>query len=160
MGSLPVAVQQESVLQDDAEAAGRGASPGSRRRSWVRPVAFAVLSLSLALLAAVLVVYVRDHRSLEVAPGSPEVGLGWLASPVALMAIAVVVIRPERGTVRSLVGTAMAWSLALLLGVVLGWSANASFERQDAWHGTPLQSETDLGIYLRKHVPEGIDPIL
>src|SRR5215213_4207543 len=160
MGSLPVAVQQESVLQDDAEAAGRGASPGSRRRSWVRPVAFAVLSLSLALLAAVLVVYVRDHRSLEVAPGSPEVGLGLLASTVALMAIAVVVIRPERGTVRSLVMTSVAWSSALLLGLILAWSANAAFERQDAWHGTPVQTATELDTYLAQHIPEGIDLML
>ena len=62
----------------------------------MRPVAFAVLSVSLALLGAVLFAYLRDHRSLEVAPGSPQVGLGLLAGTVALMALAVVVVRPEQ----------------------------------------------------------------
>jgi hypothetical protein len=126
----------------------------------VRPVAFAVLSVSLALLGAVLFTYLRDHGSLEVAPGSPQVGLGLLAGTVAVMAFAVVVGRPERGTVRSLIWTSVSWSLTLLLGLVLAWLANASFERQDAWHGTPLQNAADLDTYLAQHVPEGIDPIL
>ena len=60
----------------------------------MRPVAFAVLSVSLALLGAVLFAYLRDHRLLEVAPGSPQVGLGLLAGTLALMALAVV--RMER----------------------------------------------------------------
>jgi hypothetical protein len=50
--------------------------------------------------------------------------------------------------------------LALLLGLVLAWSANAGFERQDAWHGTPVQTATDLDNYLAQMVPEGINPIL
>ena len=48
----------------------------------------------------------------------------------------------------------------LALGLVLAWLANASFERQDAWHGTPVQNAADLEAYLAQHVPEGIDPIL
>ncbi|MCE3277374.1 MAG: hypothetical protein K0R13_3229, partial [Propionibacteriaceae bacterium] len=104
--------------------------------------------------------YVRDHRSLEVAPGSPEVGLGLLAGTLAIMALAVVVVRPERGTVRALIMTSVAWSSALLLGLILAWSANAAFERQDAWHGTPVQTATELDTYLAQQVPEGIDPIL
>jgi hypothetical protein len=160
LADSPAAVEQEPALRDDAAALPRGESAVSTRRTWVRPVAFAVLSLSLAVLAAVLFVYVRDHRSLEVAPGSPEVGLGLLAGTVALMALAVVVVRPERGTVRALVMTSAAWSSALLLGLILAWSANAAFERQDAWHGTPVQTATDLDTYLAQHVPAGIDPIL
>ncbi len=152
--------QNESTLRDDAEALTPSESSVSPRRSWVRPVAFAVLSVSLALLGAVLFTYLRDHGSLEVAPGSPQVGLGLLAGTLAVMALAVVVVRPERGTVRSLIWTAVSWSLTLLLGLVLAWSANASFERQDDWHGTPIQNETDLNTYLVQHVPEGIDPIL
>jgi hypothetical protein len=50
--------------------------------------------------------------------------------------------------------------LALLLGLVLACSANAGFERQDAWHGTPVQTATDLDNYLAQMVPEGINPIL
>jgi hypothetical protein len=160
MADSPAAVKQESALRDDAEARTRGEPAVPTRRTWVRPVAVAILSLSLALLAAVLVVYVRDHRSLEVAPGSPEVGLGLLAGTLALMALATVVIRPERGTVRALVMTSVAWSSALLLGLILAWSANAAFERQDAWHGTPVQTATELDTYLAQHIPEGIDPIL
>src|SRR5215207_4046537 len=160
MADSPAASQQESALRDDAEALTRREPAVPTLRTWVRPVAVAILSLSLALLTAVLVVYVRDHRSLEVAPGSPEVGLSLLAGTLALMALAVVVVRPERGTVRALVMTSVAWSLALLLGLVLAWTAIATFERQDAWHGTPLQNETDLNAYLAQQVPEGVTPIL
>jgi len=160
MSGSPNAAQSEATLQDDAEALAPGEPAVSARRTWVRPVAFAVLSLSLALLGAVLFAYLRDHRSLEVAPGSPQVGLGLLAATVALLALAVVVVRPERGTVRSLIWTSASWSVALLLGLILAWLANASFERQDAWHGTPLQNAADLDSYLAQHVPQGSDPIL
>src|SRR5215216_8104995 len=154
MRGSPIAAQQESMLQDDAEALAPGESSVSTGRSWVRPVAFAVLGVSLAVLGAVLFAYLRDHGSLEVAPGSPQVGLGLLAGTVALLALAVLVVRPERGTVRSLIWTSVSWSLALLLGLILAWLANASFERQDAWHGTPLQNAADLDSYLGQHVPE------
>src|SRR5215212_7416619 len=140
MRGSPIAAQPEATLQDDAEALAPGESSVSTGRSWVRPVAFAVLSVSLALLGAVLFAYLRDHRSLEVAPGSPQVGLGLLAGTLALMALAVVV-RPVDGTVRSLIWTSVNWSLALLLGLILAWAATATFERQDAWHGTPVQNE-------------------
>jgi hypothetical protein len=156
----PGTAKQESDFTDDRQESIRPEAPASARRPWVRPVALAVLSLSLAFLVAVLFGYVRDHRMLEVAPASPEVGLGLLAGTLALMALAVVVVRPERGTARSLVMTSVAWSSALLLGLVLAWSANAAFERQDAWHGTPVQTATDLDTYLAQQVPEGIDPIL
>ena len=88
--------QNESTLPDDAEALTPSESSVSLRRSWVRPVAFAVLSVSLALLGAVLFTYLRDHGSLEVAPGSPQFGLGLLAGTLAVMALVVVVVRPER----------------------------------------------------------------
>ncbi|MBA2598348.1 MAG: hypothetical protein H0V00_17135, partial [Chloroflexia bacterium] len=159
MRGSPIAAQPEATLRDDAEALAPGESSVSTGRSWVRPVAFAVLSVSLALLAAVLFAYLRDHRSLEVAPGSPQAGLGLLAGTLALMALAVVV-RPEHGTVRSLIWTSVSWSLALLLGLILAWATIVTFERQDAWHGTPVQNAADLDAYLARHVPEGIDPIL
>src|SRR5829696_1891505 len=107
MGSSPVAAQNDSTLPDNAEARAPSESSVSPGRSWVRPMAFAVLSVSLALLGVVLLTYLRDHRSLEVAPGSPQVGLGLLAGTVAVMALAVVVVRPEHGTVRSLVWTSV-----------------------------------------------------
>jgi hypothetical protein len=159
MRGSPIAAQPEATLQDDAEALAPGESSVSTGRSWVRPVAFAVLSVSLALLGAVLFAYLRDHRSLEVAPGSPQVGLSLLAGILALMALAVVV-RPVDGTVRSLIWTSVSWSLALLLGLILAWAAIPTFERQDAWHGTPVQNAADLDAYLARHVPEGNDPIL
>jgi hypothetical protein len=160
MEASSVTANPESELPDDTQPSVSTRVSALAPRVWLRPVAFAVLSLALALLAAVLFVYVRDHRSLEVAPGSPEVGLGLLAGTGALMAIAVVVVRPERGTLRSLIGTSVAWSLTLLLGLVMAWSAHAAFERQDAWYGTPVQNAADLNTYLAQHVPEGIDPIL
>ncbi len=160
MGDSPITAQPESMLRVDAVEVAPAESSAATGRSWVRPVAFAVLSVSLALLGAVVFVYVRDHRSLEVAPGSPQVGLSLLAGTLALMALAVVVVRPEHGTVRSLIRTSASWSLTLLLGLILAWAATAAFERQDAWHGTPLQTAADLDTYLAQHVPEGIDPIL
>src|SRR5215217_6804403 len=50
MGGSPIAAQPESTLRDDAEVLAAGESFVSTGRSWVRPVAFAVLSVSLALL--------------------------------------------------------------------------------------------------------------
>src|SRR4051812_39419204 len=160
MADSPAAVQQEAMLRDDAEARAPGEPAASPGRSWVRPVACAVLGISLALLGAVVFRYVRDHPSLDVPPGASQVGIGMLAGTLALMALAVVVFRPEHGTVRSLAWTSAGWSLALLLGLILAWAANASFERQDAWHGTPLQNTADLDAYLAQHVPQGSDPIL
>ena len=160
MADSPAAVQQESMLRDDVEALAPSEPSASPGRSWVRPVALAVLSVSLALLGVVLFAYLRDHRSLEVAPGSPQVGLGLLAGTSALLALAVVVVCPEHGTVRSLIWTSVSWSLALLLGLILAWAAIPTFERQDAWHGTPVQNAADLDAYLARHVAEGNDPIL
>jgi drug/metabolite transporter (DMT)-like permease len=160
MADSPAAVQQEAMLRDDAEALAPGEPAVSPGRSWVRPVAFAVLGISLALLGAIVFRYVRDHPSLDVPPGASQVGIGMLAGTLALLALAVVVVRPERGTVRSLIWTSASWSVALLLGLILAWAAIATFERQDAWHGTPLQNAADLDAYLAQHVPEGIDPIL
>jgi hypothetical protein len=91
MGRSPVATQNEPTPLNDAEAPVPSESSVSTGRTWVRPVAFAVLSVSLALLGAVLFTYLRDHGSLEVAPGSPQVGLGLLAGTLAVMALAVVV---------------------------------------------------------------------
>ena len=55
MADSPAASQQEATLRDDAEALAPGEPAVSTGRTWVRPVAFAVLSVSLALLGAVLV---------------------------------------------------------------------------------------------------------
>jgi hypothetical protein len=160
MRGSPIAAQPEATLRDDAEAVAPGEPAVSAGRSWVRPLAFAVLGISLVLLGAIVFRYMRDHPSLDVPPGASQVGIGMLAGTLALMALAVVVFRPEHSTVRSLIWTSAGWSLALLLGLILAWAANASFERQDAWHGTPLQNAADLDAFLAQHVPEGIEPIL
>src|SRR5215208_3443014 len=160
MKGFLVTAKQEPEFTEDTQPSVRTKVSVSAQRLWVRPVAFAVLGISLALLGAIVFRYVRDHPSLDVPPGASQVGIGMLAGTLALLALAVVVVRPERGTVRSLIWTSASWSVALLLGLILAWLANATFERQDAWHGTPLQNAADLDSYLAQHLPEGIDPIL
>jgi hypothetical protein len=131
--------------------------PGGR---WVRPVAIAVLLLALALIAGVIATEPPEVRALGLAPGLPAVGLVLLGITLALLALAVIVIRPERGTRRALVLLSGAWSLTFLLGLVLAWFANAGFIREDHWHGTPVQSDADVAAYLATEMPPGIEPIL
>lgn len=147
----PVVLEERSA-EDDA----------ARAKKWrlVRPAAIAILCLSAGSLVVLLALYLRSYGSFDAAPDSPRIGLAILLGVLALMAAAVIVFRPEQGTVRALVSTSAAWSVALLLAVIVAWFAIATVKRQDQWHGAPMLSQADVNDYLAKHVPAGVEPIL
>jgi hypothetical protein len=78
---------------------------------------------------------------------------------IAAMALAVVLLRPERGDLRALVATSAVWSLALVVALVFAWAAVSSTDRQDRWHGTFQSGPAATDGYLAAHVPPSIAPI-
>ena len=75
------------------------------------------------------------------------------------MALSVLVFRPERGELWALVKTSAAWSIALLLALIVAWAAIAGTERQNRWHGTLVTSAAETDAYLAEHLPKNVDPI-
>ena len=159
MGVSPLMRNPSAAGVDDPQnVSSAGAAPPTP--SWVRPVAIAIFVVAVAVVITLVFRYLLRHSSFEAPPGSPQVGMTLFAGAIALMAAAAIVFRPERGTKRALVATSVTWSLTFLLGLVLAWAAIATFNRQDAWHGTPVLNPADVDAYLAEHVPEEVDPIL
>lgn len=159
MSVSPVTGTPEAADQDDGTVSAAGVA-APVEKAWVRPVAITIFCFAMAVVAALVLRYLRKENSLEAPPGSPQVGIALFVGAIGLMALFVAVFRPERGTLRALVSTSVSWSLTMLLGLVLAWTAIATFERQDAWHGTPVLNTADVNTYLAQHVPEGVKPIL
>ena len=82
-----------------------------------------------------------------------------VCATIAVMALAVLVFRPERGTLKAMGGTSAAWSVALLMALTLAWYFIASSELQDRWHGARVTTPAEVDAYLGTHAPTGIDPI-
>ncbi len=150
--------EPEPVVRDEQTA--EQAAALAKKWHLVRPAAIAILAISAAALVVLLALYLRSYGAFDAAPDSPQIGLAILLGALALMALAVIVFRPERGSLRALVSTSAAWSAALLLAVIAAWLAIATFERQDHWHGAPMLSQADVDAYLAAHVPAGVEPIL
>jgi hypothetical protein len=127
--------------------------------SWVRPVAAVLLLLSTIAALWMLSRYLQVHGSIAAEPDSPPFGATIVLAVVAAMALSVLVFRPERGELWSLVKTSAAWSIALLLALTLAWSAIAGTERQNRWHGTLVTSAAEADAYLGEHLPKNVDPI-
>src|SRR5512145_1318245 len=66
---------------------------------------------------------------------APAIAAALVCATIAVMALAVLVFRPERGTLKAMGGTSAAWSVALLMALTLAWYFIASSELQDRWHG-------------------------
>ena len=143
---------------DAAEAETRAPRP-SPALSWVRPVAAVLLLLSGAASLWMLSRYLRIHGSIIAVPESPPVAATIVLAVVAVMALSVLVFRPERGDLWSLVRTSAAWSIALLVALTVSWAAIAGSERQNQWHGTLVTSAAETDAYLAAHVPANFDPI-
>jgi len=116
--------------------------------SWVRPAAAVLLVLSAIASLWMLLRYLQVHGSITAEPDSPSIGAAIVLAVVAAMALSVLIFRPERGVLWSLVKTTAAWSIALLLALILAWSAIASTERQSRWHGTLVTSAAESDAYL------------
>ena len=98
--------------------------------------------LILSAIAAfwTLARYLQVHGSIAAKPDSSLFGATIVLAVVAVMALSVLVFRPERGELWSLVKTSAAWSIALLLALIVAWAAIAGTERQNRWHGTLVTS--------------------
>jgi hypothetical protein len=131
----------------------------SRGSSWVRPGAVAVFVLSL--VSAMWVIWRTEgpRETPDVALNFPALALVIVLATVAVMALAVVMFRPERGDLAALVATSAAWSLSLFAAVIVAWVAVAVADRQDQWHGTPIASLAEADAYLARHLPPGSDPV-
>jgi len=127
--------------------------------SWVRPAAAVLLVLSAIASLWMLLRYLQVHGSITAEPDSPSIGAAIVLAVVAAMALSVLIFRPERGVLWSLVKTTAAWSIALLLALILAWSAIASTERQSRWHGTLVTSAAESDAYLGAQLAKNADPI-
>jgi len=103
--------------------------------------------------------YLLIHGSITAQPDSPPFGATIVLAVVAAMALSVLVFRPERGELWSLVKTSAAWSITLLLALIVAWWAIAGTERQNRWHGTLLTSDVQTDAYLAGHLAKNADPI-
>jgi hypothetical protein len=158
VGKAPVSTAPGMARKEGENAAAEAPRP-SASLSWVRPVAAVLLALSAVGSFWLLTRYLRLHDSIVAAPDTPLIAATIVLAVVAVMALAVLVFRPERGHLMALVATSLAWSIALLIALTLAWAAIARSERQDRWHGTPVANMAETDAYLTRHLPAGLNPI-
>jgi hypothetical protein len=158
MGVSPVTAGPEQIGNETPEATAEAerlaASPAR-----VRPTAAAVALLACAGAIWFFARYLDAAGSLRAAPDSPAVAAAIVLAVVALMAAAVLVFRPEQGTLKAMALTSAAWSLVLLAALVVSWNFIVTSELQSSWHGTLVASPAEADAYLSEHVPPGIEPI-
>jgi hypothetical protein len=158
MGVSPVTAGPEQIDNETPEATAEAerlaASP-----AWVRPAAAAVALLACAGAIWFFARYLDAAGSLRAAPDSPAVAAAIVLAVVALMAAAVLVFRPEQGTLKAMALTSAAWSLVLLAALVVSWNFIVTSELQNSWHGTLVTSPAEADAYLAEHVPPSIEPI-
>jgi hypothetical protein len=136
--------------------AGANASPAF---SWVRPAAAVLLLLSAIASLWTLTRYLQIDSSITAKADSSLFAATIALAVVAVMALSVLVFRPERGELWSLVRTSATWSIALLLALTVAWSEIANTERQNRWHGTLVTSAADADDFLAEHVPTNLGPV-
>jgi hypothetical protein len=102
--------------------------------------------------------YFQLHGSIAAAPDTPLIAAAIVLAVVTVMALAVLVFRPERGELWPLVKTSAAWSIALLLALTVAWAAIVGTERQNRWHGTMVTSAVGTDAYLAEYLPPNADP--
>jgi hypothetical protein len=155
MGVSPVAAEPDRV-GSDASAEPRQHAPSP---SWVRPIAALVAVLTFVAAAGFLARYLQMFESFRAAPDSPAIAAVLVLASITVMAIAVLVFRPERGTLVAMAATSTAWSVVLLAALMLSWYFIAASELQDRWHGARMTTPAEADAYLGTHTPSGIDPI-
>jgi hypothetical protein len=158
MSAIPVATAQEAAGIEPQIDAMPDLSAGPEGHAWVRPVALAVLILATLSFAALLYQFAGIDSAITDSD-SPQVALALIAGAAMLMALAVLLFRTERGDLPALISTSAAWSIALLLALVVAWAGMANADRQDTWHGTPVLSQADVDAYLKARVPPGVNVI-
>ncbi|MBA3450727.1 MAG: hypothetical protein H0T18_05890 [Chloroflexia bacterium] len=159
MAQSPAATEPE-LTEDGAAAttaeAPADASPGP---AWVRPAAVATLVSSVVGSAWLLSSYRQRSGSLDAALDSPHIAGALTLGLIAVMSLAVVMLRPERGALHALVATSAVWSVALVVALVVAWAAVSRADRQDAWHGVPVTTAADVDAYLADYGPAGVSSV-
>jgi hypothetical protein len=159
MGVSPTLAQPEGAGNETAAPVSAAVSAQAPNRTWVRPAAAVVMVLSALAAAGVLWRYLQSHGTLAAASDTPPIAAVIVLAVVAVMALAVLVFRPERGDLFALSATSAAWSVALLIALAFAWGSIAGSERQNRWRGTPVISAAESDAYLAGHLPAGIDTI-
>ena len=159
MGASPVAAEPNEVGGQPQDAIARPEKQSAPSLAWVRPAA-AVVAL-LACVGAIVFFsrYLDAAGSLLAAPDSPAMAATIALGAVAVMAVAVLVFRPERGTLKAMAATSAAWALALLAALAIAWYFIAASELQNRWHGALVTSPAEVDAYLAANAPAGIEPI-
>lgn len=160
MSNPPIAASAELAVPEEESALVATDQPERRWLAWVQPVAVAVLTLAILAAVAGLFRYAQAYGSLEVTPNLQQVAAALLVGVIGLMAVAVLVLHPERGELRQLVALSASWSIAMLVALALAWSAVTRADQADEWHGTPVFSQADVDAYLARVLPEGVETIL
>lgn len=155
MGVSPVAAEPDQSGSDTARR-GRLLALSSSR---VRPMAALVAVLASVAAIGFLVRYLQQYASIRAAPDTPAIAATLVFGTIAAMAIAVLVFRPERGTLVAMAAMSTAWSVVLLAALTLAWFFIAASELQNRWHGTLMTTPAEVDTYLGTHTPVGIDPI-
>jgi hypothetical protein len=155
MGVSPVAAEPNQSGSGGARRGRIFALSSSR----VRPMA--ALAAVLASVAAIgfLLRYLQQFASIRAAPDTPAIAATLVFGTIAAMGIAVLVFRPERGTLVAMAAMSTAWSVVLLAALTLAWYFIAASELQDRWHGALMTTPAEVDAYLGTHTPAGIDPI-
>ena len=157
VGIAPATQEPKLVRGDTTDVeAEDSASPAL---SWVRPVAAVVLLLSAIASVWTLTRYLQTGGSITATPDSSLFAATIVLSVIAVMALSVLVFRPERGELWSLVKTSAAWSMTLLLALIVAWAAIAGTERPNRWHGTLVTNAAEADAYLAEHLPTNLDPV-
>jgi hypothetical protein len=159
MSVFPIAAGPERTEPEGQTEAVEKAEAVPEPHAWVRRVSLVVLILCALALVALVYRHVSTVTSVTDAK-TPQVAGAMLAGVAMLMALAVLLFRPERETLGSLVSTSAAWSIALAIALIFAWGGIAVTDRQDQWHGTAVFSQSDVNAYLARTVPPGVKPIL
>ena len=111
-----------------------------------------VVSVVLAVIAADR--YQRTQASVDV-PRSGAFPLLLLAVVTCLLALVVVLVRPERGAFRPLVATTVTWTMVLALALAVVWSQiDRAVRDVESAPGlqVPMLTQTDVDAFLSAHM--------
>ena len=150
----------------EQEVADRGRETGQPRApGWQTAVAVGSRVAAVAALGLALVLvyrYPRDFPSIDPGGANDELVAILVALLGFVLALAVVVFHPERGSLRRLTWTAATWTVALLLTLGTVWSLIDADVREQIGLGTPMLNQADVDAYLARHLPRepGSEPVV
>ena len=160
--------EEPSGLEVDAvEGSGvpRTAPAGLPSPGWlsvVHRIAWLLLGLSVAVAGALVIWYASTTPGLN--PWRPTtnaralVRIGAAALP-ALLAVPVLIFRPERGRGGALVGTSLAWTVTLFLAVASLWSLAATAVDLSPEVGVPVFDIESVDQYLAEQVDGAVPEV-